>query len=413
MGRRHLACLANLSLGDRSLVLITCSAIVSELDLVRGPIIHIMSFDQKWHLNRQTFEIVDLVLSRNEPEISVVVPVFNQESIIVRNLRGLMESMTLSWELIIIDDASSDDSLYLIREWGEFLAAKEAPTSQKGSLTRLRIFSNKKSLYETRCDAIGMGVAAADWVLEVQADMLMQEEGFDAKLVMALVKNDDLLMISGRGTEPLLPIVDQYVDTLGSDRSSTNSWAQYLGSRVIRQLRSLVREIFKNQSRENSKSKASPRATLDELCPPREVFEATGTAGRVGELIETDIPPQFRDQQRIWIGETVMRGPLLISKKKFLEVGGLDTDHFFQGFDDHDLAARARMSKGYGVGFLPVEFHSPIADGTTRQRRSLSSEIQIFRELLRIQPGRKNTALAQIHADRALFSALPEIRELS
>jgi len=54
------------------------------------------------------------------PEISLVVPVFNEESALEKNIRRLiafLETLTGDWELVLVDDGSTDGSLAIMRSF--------------------------------------------------------------------------------------------------------------------------------------------------------------------------------------------------------------------------------------------------------------------------------------------------------
>ena len=97
-----------------------------------------------------------------------------------------------------------------------------------------------------------------------------------------------------------------------------------------------------------------------------------------------------------------MRGPLLVDKKKYLEVGGFDSERFFLGYDDHDLAMRAWNLKGYRSGYVPVGFLSPLADGATRKMRTIKQEFEILSNLVRTQ---------NVSKESALYSALKVLKD--
>lgn len=52
--------------------------------------------------------------SLNEPEISVITCVYNRESYIKRAINSLLKQTFTSWELIAIDDGSTDESLKIL-----------------------------------------------------------------------------------------------------------------------------------------------------------------------------------------------------------------------------------------------------------------------------------------------------------
>jgi teichuronic acid biosynthesis glycosyltransferase TuaG len=50
------------------------------------------------------------------PLVSVIIPVFNGESHIQNAINSVLEQTYQNWELIIIDDGSTDDTLSLLKD---------------------------------------------------------------------------------------------------------------------------------------------------------------------------------------------------------------------------------------------------------------------------------------------------------
>jgi hypothetical protein len=59
----------------------------------------------------------------------------------------------------------------------------------------------------------------------------------------------------------------------------------------------------------------------------------------------------------------------LLHRGKLEELGFLNESEFFLDNSDHDLMARAFLEKQYMCGYVPIEFKSPIQDGSTRNTK--------------------------------------------
>ena len=55
----------------------------------------------------------------SEPLVSIVIPVFNKDRFLVQTLRSVINQSYKNWECIIIDDGSTDNSLYIARTFFE------------------------------------------------------------------------------------------------------------------------------------------------------------------------------------------------------------------------------------------------------------------------------------------------------
>lgn len=300
-----------------------------------------------------------------DPRFSVIVPVFNQEAIIGDVLNSILDSMELGWELIVIDDSSEDKSAEIILEWVKGVH----PNS---SFQKVRIYSSQSQQLETACDAFGISKSLAPFAIEVQADMLITDKGFDRRLELAFDRFPNLAMISGRGVESYDSAFTSFISKGGVSVSRAKSpWLHTIFTAVA----VLSRNLLKHRKLKNGKHNNIGERQgnwKSEIFPNTEDFLKFGRAGRLGSLISVPIHQEYIPK-KIWLGETVMRGPLAIRLSMFEELGGFKTDLYFLGYDDHDLSLRFGQI-GYNVGFHPISFFSPEDWGSARRTRTLASE---------------------------------------
>ena len=348
--------------------------------------------------------------SAAQPEISVVIPFFNQSKLIPQNLRALVSAMATRWELILIDDASRDGSskaaIDAIRSLGE----------KPRNLTRVRLYQNRQEYFETECDSFGFSVAEADFFLEVQIDMEVNEKGFDRKLLDAISAWDDLLMVSGRGTEPFENALIQFEDELKIlDKSWVLLFLIYLARRIAHSIRQIVKcalpKTFLQELKFSLKGPAVAGEPVKYLSlPDATKFSETGRAGRLGILIEEVISPSDLDRRLIWLGETVMRGPLIVSRELYTTVGGLNSESFVLGLDDCELAAAGFLGHQLRCGFVPIGFHSPLKAGSTRKGKSFSTWIRLTKLKRTAAVTMKETALYHLLNSETRDLPLNEVR---
>jgi glycosyltransferase involved in cell wall biosynthesis len=291
--------------------------------------------------------------------------------------------MQSSYELIIIDDGSRDKTL------SELLSI-EIDFVRYPNLKSVTLYRNRLSRFETFCDTFGMEISRGKYLLEVQADMLIDDVGFDLRLIECFRVDQKIVAISGRGVETLAPIILDYKQVLGTDRARTSSFARYLIERANYQVKRLIKSLilFKNHEIIANKHLGSAQYFREKQ---DDEFLVSGCAGRLGQLINFNVDPA-NFSRKLYIGQTVMRGPLMFDREKYFNLGGLDKFRFFQGFDDHDFSARALLN-GLKVAYTPVSFESPLELGSTRRSRSLVTEILIAVYTLRIKKARLSTAL--------------------
>ena len=102
-------------------------------------------------------------------------------------------------------------------------------------------------------------------------------------------------------------------------------------------------------------------------------FDETNGIGKLGLDITKQLLPHI-DQNAYYIGETCNRGPLLLHNSKLKELGYLDEVNYFLDNSDHDLFARAYFLKNWICGYVPIEFSSPLENGSTRKPRDPTNE---------------------------------------
>ena len=94
---------------------------------------------------------------KNKPSISVVMPTYNAEIYIARAIESILNQTKKDFELIIVDDCSSDKTLSI---------AKRYVRDDK----RIKIFSNKKNLKIAKTLNKAISYAKADIIARMDAD---------------------------------------------------------------------------------------------------------------------------------------------------------------------------------------------------------------------------------------------------
>jgi len=308
-----------------------------------------------------------------KPELSIIIPVFNQCNVIDLVIQRIFENTGSIFEIIVIDDGSNDGTK-------DKLLSFTIDFDLFPNLIAFKVFAHKFSKFETFCENFGIVNANSRYCLGIQADMILDHREFDLKMINALKSNDSIVVISGRGIEKLLPIVSKYKKPLGTDTAHTDKI-------LIHVLRQIRKQFLRRQN-------ISLEASTDVFVENSDLdYVRTGIAGRIGEFINLIMDSESKNLKKLYIGETVMRGPILYDREKYFLIGGLDVKRFFQGFDEHDFCARAILNN-YLVGYTPIGFSSPPNIGSSRKRRTLLTEIIILSKILKRIYRRKSSALA-------------------
>ena len=309
------------------------------------------------------------------PVISVVVPVHNQEKIISRNLEYLIRNMSIPFELIVIEDASTDKTRKKLDDFFAHLSLNTLPL-----IRGIGYYSSRYPIYESRADSFGIGKATGEYILEVQADMRILESGFDRKMIEILKRDGNIFALSARGTHRFKEISIPFI--------LDQSIPRFRFKEQLIKSTSLKRQKLQGFFRRVAETHVEVDVDLSEVFPGREKFQEKKSAGWLGKKIDTlqQEPNQKleislkQNDSKVWFGETIMRGPLLFRRSDFMKIGGFDVESFFLGNDDHDLFLRSKESHR-NVGFTPILFTSPLIHGSERAYKTLRS--LLWRELHR------------------------------
>jgi glycosyltransferase involved in cell wall biosynthesis len=263
----------------------------------------------KPHSRRSAPEVMFLRESEGHPAHTIIIPTFEHAATIARNLKLMEAACTLPHDLIIIDDASSDQTAEICVSYLQHAINKR--------LIGATVLRNPVPIFETACDNIGFVITRTECFIEVQADIQIHEHGFDQVLSAALQDFPTSSTISGRAGHA-------YLDP-------PNRWPWDRARFTERQLATSV--------------------------------------GLMNEAIQN---ATFADQFKgfVYQVETVNRGPWALRKTDLLAHGYLDEGGFFLGADDHDLNRRMFEGAGRRPLYVPLNISSPLADGAQRRQRT-------------------------------------------
>jgi hypothetical protein len=148
-----------------------------------------------------------------KPVVTVVVPVFDQQEIIFKHLRSILECMRLPFEFLVINDASTDKSHQ------EILRFVDSCESNFASCLSVKYYKTIWPWFETRCDDFAIRQSSGLYVIEIQSDMLMMEKGFDEVFLELMQKDPSIFALSARGTHELDAIIATLNKQKGTDIS--------------------------------------------------------------------------------------------------------------------------------------------------------------------------------------------------
>lgn len=116
------------------------------------------------------------------PDLSIIIPAYNEESLIVNtleSLRSYMNTRSEPYEMIVVDDGSQDDTVACIQEW------------QKKSGASLQLLSNPKNMGKGFSIRRGVMESRGRYVIFIDADLPYELDAID-DFLNALKKGFDL-----------------------------------------------------------------------------------------------------------------------------------------------------------------------------------------------------------------------------
>lgn len=117
------------------------------------------------------------------PLVSVIMPAYNAEKYIEEAIRSVMAQTVTDWELVVIDDCSTDGTREVIKG----LCAEEA---------RIRYYENPENLGVAKTRNRGLDLAKGEYVALLDSDDVWTCEKLEAQLRLIKEKNAELVYCS-------------------------------------------------------------------------------------------------------------------------------------------------------------------------------------------------------------------------
>ena len=116
------------------------------------------------------------------PLVSVVMPVHNAGPFLVESMNSILRQSYKNLELIIVDDASTDDSLKVIKSFKD---------------KRIRLFKNPKNVGISKSANLAVSKAKGDYLARMDADDISSLDRLE-KQVAFLAKNKKVIAVGGQ-----------------------------------------------------------------------------------------------------------------------------------------------------------------------------------------------------------------------
>jgi glycosyltransferase involved in cell wall biosynthesis len=120
----------------------------------------------------------------NNPKVSVVTVTFNRQDFIREAIESVLAQSFTNWELIIVDDASTDNTKSVVDEY----IAKDS---------RIRYFKNEKNLGIAKTRNKGLELARGEYIAPLDSDDVWLDKNKLQKQVEFLDINQDYALLGG------------------------------------------------------------------------------------------------------------------------------------------------------------------------------------------------------------------------
>ena len=131
---------------------------------------------------RQTIKRL-LVFEKTSPLVSIIMPCFNAESLIEKAVESILKQSYENWELLIIDDGSTDDTAKIIKKF-----------SSENS--KIKFYSNTNNCGVAYSRNIGLYFASGDFITFHDADDISHPQRIEYLLYELLNNNKKQIVVS-------------------------------------------------------------------------------------------------------------------------------------------------------------------------------------------------------------------------
>lgn len=124
------------------------------------------------------------VRSVSRPTVSVVMPVYNGEQYLIEALDSVFQQSFQSFELIVVDDGSTDATLAILESYGD----------------RLTVIRQKNGGHAAARN-VALKVAQGNWIAMIDADDLWHATKLEEQLALAELTSADVIYTAARNFE--------------------------------------------------------------------------------------------------------------------------------------------------------------------------------------------------------------------
>ena len=284
--------------------------------------------------------------AQHRNEVTISLPVCNQEVIIEEILTSLLMNCEEDSNLIIILDACQDASKAKVIQ-----AIEEY--DKKSKIRKIIVLESDHDLFESTCENLALELLDSKYFLSLQADIYYSDSTFLSRGITAFEKFSDLLGISGRAIIP-------------ADNRKPYTVNKYL-NKYFSAFNSLLAVTLKRK-----------------LLSP--FYSNSIYFGDLSSPPHNKMMYSRRQISTVYIGDSVIRGPIIWRTSFLKKLGLFDDFKYFLGGDEREMSIQGFNLFGYKVGFLATTCYTNLWTGTSHNPQKRTREtLQILEKRKELQ----------------------------
>lgn len=167
----------------------------------------------------------------SQPLISVIMPCYNMASYVSDSIKSVIAQTYPHWELLIVDDASSDETVNIIKSY-----------AQADSRIKFAIKKQNSGISDTRNQCIQM--AQGQFLAFLDADDIWHPEKLEKQLSFMLAKNIGFTYSTYDWIDEDGKIMNKFINTIGNLDYKTYLRNTIIGCSTVMVNKAIIGDVF-------------------------------------------------------------------------------------------------------------------------------------------------------------------------
>ena len=167
----------------------------------------------------------------SQPLISVIMPCYNMASYVSDSIKSVIAQTYPHWELLIVDDASSDETVNIIKSY-----------AQADSRIKLALKKQNSGISDTRNQCIQM--AQGQFLAFLDADDIWHPEKLEKQLSFMLAKNIGFTYSTYDWIDEDGKIMNKFINTIGNLDYKTYLRNTIIGCSTVMVNKAITGDVF-------------------------------------------------------------------------------------------------------------------------------------------------------------------------